>query len=309
MTVDFGLALVESHAPTSLTQWMDNLDLIVPQLEGHFQSLWMTDHLFWNEDFAYEVWTVLSFLAARFPKFDVGPMVMGQNYRNPALLAKMAATLQQLSQGRYIMGIGAGWKEDEYRAYNWELPPFSVRLEQLDDTIEIFKRLWTQNGKVTYHGKHYKIDEAILEPKPQPVPPICIGVAGDKALAVAARHADWWNISDCDIARFKERTAALEQHCEKIGRDPKTIRRTWFGRVVTGRTEAEIQKRANSWKMPFTRENAFVGAPAQVAQDMAEFVAAGCDYFMIDILGLPNDDILSMVVNEIVPQVRKLSAT
>jgi alkanesulfonate monooxygenase SsuD/methylene tetrahydromethanopterin reductase-like flavin-dependent oxidoreductase (luciferase family) len=289
MPVDFGLALVESHPPTKLTQWMDNLDQLAPRLEGHFKSLWMTDHLFWNEDFAYEVWTTLSFLAARFPKFDIGPMVMGQNYRNPALLAKMAATLQQFSQGRY----------------NWELPPFKVRLEQLDDTIEIFKRLWTQKGKVTYHGKHYQINDAILEPKPVPVPPICIGVAGDKALAVAAKHADWWNISDCDIARFKERSAKLEEHCAAIGRDPQTIRRTWFGRVVTGQTDAEIQKRANSWKMPFTTENAFVGKPAQVIESMSEFVAAGCDYFMIDILDLANEDILNMIIHEIVPGVQK----
>lgn len=305
MPVDFGLALTESHPPTKLTQWMDNLDHIVPQLEGHFKSLWMTDHLFWNEDFAYEVWTTLSFLAARFPKFDVGPMVMGQNYRNPALLAKMSATLQQFSEGRFIMGIGAGWKEDEYRAYNWELPSPKVRLEQLDDTLEIFKRLWTEKGKVTYHGKHYKIEDAILEPKPIPVPLICIGVAGDRALAVAAKHADWWNISDCNITHFKERDSVLKRHCAAIGRDSSTIRRTWFGRVVTGRTDAEIQMRANSWKMPFTTDNAFVGTPAQIVEQMSAFVAAGCDYFMIDILDLTNDDILGMVVNEIVPGVQK----
>ena len=94
MPVEFGLALVESHPKTKLlTQWMDNLDLLAPQIEGHFKSLWMTDHLFWNQDYAYEVWTTLSFIAARFPAFDIGPMVMGQNYRNPGLLAKMASTL------------------------------------------------------------------------------------------------------------------------------------------------------------------------------------------------------------------------
>lgn len=307
MPVEFGLALLESHKPTKLTQWMENLEQVVPHIEGHFKSLWMTDHLFWNEDFAYEVWTTLSFIAAKFPAFDIGPMVMGQNYRNPALLAKMAATLQQFSEGRFIMGIGAGWKEDEYRGYNWELPPAGVRLEQLDDTLEIFKRLWTQKGKITFHGKHYKIEDAILEPKPVPVPPICVGVRGDRALAIAAKHADWWNISDANIRVYKERMSVLDQHCAAIGRDPKNIRRTWFGRVVTGHTDAEVQKRANSWKMPFTTENAFVGTPPQIVEQMSEFVAVGCDYFMIDILGLPDEDILGMVLNDILPGVQKAS--
>lgn len=305
MAVEFGLALVESHPKTKLTQWMDNLDLIVPKIEGHFKSLWMTDHLFWGEDYAYEAWTVLSFLAAKFPAFDVGPMVLGQNYRNPALLAKMASTLQVFSQGRFIMGLGAGWKEDEYRAYNWELPSAKIRLEQLEDTIEICKRLWTQPGKITYQGKHYKIVEALCEPKPLPPPPICIGVAGDRALVIAARYADWWNLSDADIHRYKERMGVLDAHCEKVGRDPKAIRRTWFGRVVTGSTDAEVQKRSTSWKMPFTTENAFVGKPAQIVEQMAEFVANGCDYFMIDILGLPNDDILGMVLEDIIPKVKQ----
>ncbi len=304
MPVDFGLALIESHPKTPLNQWMDDLDLIVPQLEGHFKSLWMTDHLFWEDLFAYEVWTTLSFIAARFPKFDIGPMVMGQNYRNPALLAKMAATLQVFSGGRFIMGLGAGWKVDEYRAYNWELPPAGVRLEQLEDTIEICKRLWTQPGKVSYTGKHYKVVEAYCEPKPVPVPPIVIGVKGDKALKIAAKYADWWNISDAPIAVFKERSAVLDQQCVAIGRDPKSLRRTWFGRVVVGSNQAEVDRRANSRLKPYTTDNAFVGTPAQVVEQMAEFVAVGVDYFMIDIIELAKPDVMGMLLEDILPKLK-----
>jgi len=307
MSVDFGLALVESHPKSDLNYWMNNLEQLLPHLEGKFKSLWMTDHLFWGEDYTYEVWTVLSYLAAKFPAFDVGPMVLGQSYRNPALVAKMAATLQQFSGGRFIMGIGAGWKEDEYRGYGYEMPSAKVRLEQLDDSLEIFKRLWTQSGKVSFQGKHYHIKDAILEPKPVPVPPICVGVKGDQALKIVAKHADWWNISDVNIRTFKERSAVLNQHCAAIGRDPKSIRKTWFGRIVTGRSDSEIQRLANSWKMPFTTDNAFVGTPAQIIEQMSEFVAAGCDYFMIDILGLPDQTVLYMVLDEIVPAVRKMS--
>jgi alkanesulfonate monooxygenase SsuD/methylene tetrahydromethanopterin reductase-like flavin-dependent oxidoreductase (luciferase family) len=305
MPVEFGLALIESHPKAPLGQWMADLDAIVPQLEGHFKSLWMTDHLFWEDLFAYEVWTTLSFIAARFPKFDIGPMVLGQSYRNPGLLAKMAATLQVFSEGRFIMGLGAGWKADEYRAYNWELPPASVRLEQLEDTIEICKRLWTQAGKVTYQGKHYQVVDAYCEPKPVPIPPIVIGVRRDKALGIAAKYADWWNVSDAPIAEFKDRLAVLDRHCEAIGRDPQTLRRTWFGRVVTGRNQADIDRRANSRLKPYSRDNSFLGTPAQVVEQMLEFVAVGADYFMIDILDLANPDVMGMLLEEIVPKVKR----
>ncbi|HOJ79900.1 MAG TPA: LLM class flavin-dependent oxidoreductase, partial [Clostridiales bacterium] len=103
-----------------------------------------------------EVWTALSFMAARWPLFKFGPMVLGQSYRNPALMAKMAATLQILTGGRLIFGLGAGWKEDEYHAYNWPFPSVGTRLQQLDEALEIIKRLWTQSGPVTWEGKHYK---------------------------------------------------------------------------------------------------------------------------------------------------------
>ncbi len=305
MSVDFGLALVEAHPKTHLSKWMDDLDIILPQLGGHFKSLWMTDHLFWEDNFSYEVWTVLSFLAARWPSFDIGPMVMGQSYRNPGLLAKMAATLQIFSGGRLMLGVGSGWKQDEYRAFNYPFPPHPVRLEQLVDTLEILRRLWTQTGEVTYQGKHYALHHAILEPKPVPVPPIVIGVSGDNALRVAAQYADWWNLSDANLPRFKDRLAVLNRHCESIGRDPAEIRRTWFGRFVVGRTEAEVQRLANSRNKPYTTENAFLGTPGQIVEQLLPFVELGVDYFMIDILGLPNPDITGMIVEEILPKVQK----
>lgn len=306
MTVDFGFALVEAHPKSHLTKWMDDLDALLPQFVGHFQSLWMTDHFFWGEQFAYECWTVLSYLAAKWPTFDVGPMVLGQNYRNPAALAKMAATLQIFSGGRLIVGLGAGWKEDEYRAYNYEYPPLPVRIEQLEDSFEIIKRLWTQPGKVTYHGKHYRIDDAILEPKPDPLPPLLFGGGGKKTTLIAAKHCDWWNYPDANISLYKEKMALIHQHCESIGRDPASIRKTWFGRLVTGATQSEIEALASSQaNRKYTTANAFVGTPAQIVEQMQEFVDAGVSYFMIDILGLPSAEIQGMVVEEILPKVKR----
>lgn len=304
MTVDFGLALVERQPRGALNAWMDNLDVVLPQLEGHFKSLWMTDHLFWSDYFTFEAWTVLSYVAAHFPNFDIGPMVMGQNYRNPGLLAKMGATLQVFSGGRFIMGVGAGWKEDEYRAYDYDFPPVGTRVDQLEDTLEILKRLWTQPGKVTYQGKHYSVTDAYCEPKPDPVPPIVIGARGKRMLGLTAKYADWWNISDANFADFSDHLAVLNQQCETLGRDPSTLRKTWFGRLVVAETEAEAAALGTSGLMKFTRNNAFVGTPAQAVEQMLPFIENGVDYFMLDVLGIPNPETIAMVVNEVIPKLQ-----
>jgi alkanesulfonate monooxygenase SsuD/methylene tetrahydromethanopterin reductase-like flavin-dependent oxidoreductase (luciferase family) len=304
MSVDFGLALTERQPRGALNAWMDNLDVLLPPLQGHFKSLWMTDHLFWEDYFVFEAWTVLSYMAARWPQFHVGPMVIGQNYRNPALLAKMAATLQVFSHGRLILGLGAGWKEDEYRAYNYPFPPVGVRVDQLHDTLEIVKRLWTEPGKITYQGKHYQVIDAYCEPKPDPLPPIVIGARGKRILGLTAKYADWWNISDANFADYMDRLNVLKEQCEAIGRNPATVRKTWFGRLVVAETEAKAAAFGTSGLMKFTRENAFVGTPSQAVEQMLPFVENGVDYFMLDILGLPDPDTIAVVVEEVIPKLQ-----
>ncbi len=111
MTIDFGLGLLFGPPKGQKDQWLATLDDCLPKLVGHLRSLWMTDHFFWKDEPTYEALTTLTFLAARYPQFDVGPMVLGQNYRNPGMLAQMATTLQALTNGRFVMGIGAGWKK------------------------------------------------------------------------------------------------------------------------------------------------------------------------------------------------------
>ena len=303
MAIDFGLGLLEGPPKGRLSKFMDDLDASLPGLEGHFRSLWMTDHFFWEDEPTYEAYTVLAYLAARWQQYEVGPMVFGQSYRNPALLAKMAATLQVLSGGRFIMGIGAGWKENEYLAYDFPYPRAGIRIEELEDTLEIFKRLWTEPGKVTYSGKHYSITNAYCEPKPDPIPPILVGGGGRKTMRLAAQHADMWNLSDANITRYQEHLDILKSHCADIGRDISTLRLTWFGRLAIGKTETEANNLANSRRVKYTTENAFVGTPDRVAEQMQAFIDIGVDYFMIDIIGLPDPAIISLVVDKLLPQV------
>jgi alkanesulfonate monooxygenase SsuD/methylene tetrahydromethanopterin reductase-like flavin-dependent oxidoreductase (luciferase family) len=186
-------------------------------------------------------------------------------------------------------------------------------MEQLEDTLEILKRMWTEPGKVTYHGKHYHIVDAYCEPKPDPVPPIVVGGGGKRTMGFAARYADWWNLSDVDAAAYADRLAVLKQHCDTIGRDPASIRLTWFGRLIVGRTQAEAEALAISPELlygalrdaKYTPENAFIGTPEQIVQQIMPLVEMGVDYFMIDILGLPSSDIIGMVLEEILPKIKR----
>ncbi len=297
MTVEFGLVVPAGPPKGQLNKWLDDLDAVVPQVEGSFTGLWMTDHFFWGDEPTYEAWTVLTFLAARFPQFKVGPVVLGQSYRNPALLAKMAATLQTLSGGRLIMGIGAGWKEDEYHAYGYPYPSPGVRVEQLEDTLEILTRLWTEPGRVSYQGRHYHITDAYCEPKPDPVPPIIVGGGGRKTTRLAARFGSGWNMPDANYDTYRERITILKNHCQDLGRDPASIACGWFGRLALGRTEAAAQARGGG---KWTRDNAFVGTPAQVVEEMSRFIALGCEHFIVEVLDIADPDVLGMALDEVI---------
>jgi len=304
MTVDFGLGLLAGPPAGQHDKWLADLDASVPKLKGAFRSLWMTDHFFWDGEPTFEAWTTLSFIAARYPDFEIGPMVLGQSYRNPAMLALMASTLQTLSDGRFIMAIGAGWKEDEYHAYDYEYPSAKIRLEQLEDTLIIFKKMWKEEGQVSYEGKHYSIADAWCEPKPDPMIPILVGGGGKTTMKHAAKYADMWNLPDAPLDRYTERLDILKGHLDDIDRDPASIRYTWFGRVSIGETEAEAQKWGQSRTQKWTKDNAFVGTPEQIANQMGGFIDVGCDYFMVDVIGLPNEDVIGLMTEELIPKLK-----
>ena len=300
--VDFGLGLLHGPPKGQHDQFIADLDKTLPQLEGSFRSIWMTDHFQWEGQPTFEAWTVLSYIAARYPAFEVGPMVLGQSYRNPALLALMGATLQTLSNGRFIMGIGAGWKEDEYRAYNYPYPSPSVRVQQLEETLIILKKMWEEPGQASYQGTHYSIKDAWCEPKPEPKIPILVGGGGYTTMKHAAKYADIWNLPDATLAPYAERLSILKHHLDAIGRDPATMRFSWFGRIAIGSTEAEARKRGLSRTDKWTSERAFVGTPAHIAEQMSGFIECGCDYFMVDIIGAPDPDVIGMVTEDLIPQ-------
>ncbi len=194
-SVEFGWKVPEfpadgSDNATLIRQTFETLDLVA----GRFDAAWVTDHVLpWARWQAVEMpvtecWTTMTFLAARYPNLTWGTIVLCQSYRNPALLAKMVANLCAFLPGKVVFGIGAGWKEDEYRAYNWEFPRPAVRIRQLEESVEIAKRLWTEDN-VTYEGQHYTVRDAYLNPKPDPLPPIMIGGGGEQLTLQSRRQA------------------------------------------------------------------------------------------------------------------------
>ena len=308
--IEIGLALTPGPLKGELAEWLAMYDRALPQLVGLVDSLWMPDHFFWQDMPTYEAMTVLTYMAARFPDFAVGSSVLGQGYRNPALLAKMAATLQQLSNGRFILGIGAGWKEDEYGGYGYPYPSAKIRLQQLDEALTIIKKLWTEAGPVRFAGEHYHIQDAYCEPRPAPRPPIMIGGSGKTTMKLAAKHADWWNLSDMDIVGFRERLAILEGHCDTLGRDFSTIRKSWFGRLVVGESVEAAKERGlregRSHYDGWTLAGAIVGTPEKIVEQIRPFVEVGVDYFMFEMLNIEQPDVLEMLVAEVLPAIRQL---
>jgi len=212
---DFGLQGLPADAEgaDTLSRYRRVLDL----LPDDFSTVWIEDHLQFDGHPTMEGWTLLTYLAALYPRFRFGHLVLSQSFRNPALLAKMAATLQQLTGGRYILGIGAGWHEEEYRAYGFDYPPGGVRVGQLAEAISVFRAVW-QDSPGAFHGDWYRVDGATADPKVDLAVPVMVGTNGPKALAVVAQHADWWNWDGPWEDTYRRPYEILRQHCQEIGR-------------------------------------------------------------------------------------------
>jgi alkanesulfonate monooxygenase SsuD/methylene tetrahydromethanopterin reductase-like flavin-dependent oxidoreductase (luciferase family) len=221
-------------SPVIGNQWSDHKPIvmfqernILPTALQHFDSLWIADHFYGFDaktDPFMEAWTTLTWLAAKFPNVLLCHHVLGQGYRNPALTAKMAATLQMLSGNRFILGIGAGWRDDEYKAYGYEFPRPAVRFAELEELIQICRLMWTQDAP-TFTGKHFHITEAAAPPKPEIVPPVCIGAYGEQiGLPMVGRLADMWNASTLgNVDRWLVKRDIVRASAEKSGRNPSDI--------------------------------------------------------------------------------------
>ncbi|MFN8031957.1 MAG: TIGR03560 family F420-dependent LLM class oxidoreductase [Mycobacterium sp.] len=196
-----------------------------------FEAVWNYDHFYGLVDNAkptHEGWTTLAAMAVVTRRARVGCMVTGVTYRNPAILAKMAVTVDHICGGRLDFGIGAGWHEAEHRAYGIEFPSAGTRVAMLDEALTVIRRLWTEES-VSFEGRFYTLRDALCEPKPvqRPHPPIVVGGSQPKMLRVIARHADEWNMPSHEgPQQWGEANARLDQACAEVGRNPVQVRRS-----------------------------------------------------------------------------------
>ncbi len=262
-----------------------------------YDSVWLDDHLMFGKRPVLECWTTLSALSSITAKIRLGTMVSCNSFRNPALLAKMAATFDAMSNGRLEFGIGAGVQRDEHLAYGIPFLKPRMRIDHMKEAVEIIKKMWTEE-KASYEGKHYRINEAVCEPKPvqKPHPPITIGGSGEKlTLKVAAQYADrydWGHVPSLEL--YKHKLDVLESHCKAVGRDFREIEKScWLGgQMFIAPNQKELDEKVLQWKpknislKDFKKLN-LVGTPAEFRQKIRQYASFGVTYFMLYFGDLP----------------------
>lgn len=284
-----------------------------------FHSAWLYDHLItWptvSADSCFECWTLLSSLASITKTLRLGQMVTCNSYRSPALLAKMAATLDNISNGRLEFGLGAGWYDYEYIAYGYEFPKPAVRIRMLEEAVQIVKKMWTEE-KATFTGKYYQIKEAISQPKPiqKPHPPIIVGGAGEQlTLRVMSKYADRTNIGGYrSYEEYERKFRVLDGYCREIGRDPASITRTLLRDVIIAETDAEAKKKAED---VWPREAAFqerrlssiVGDPESCLSQLEKWKRLGITYFITYFPDAVDLEAIELFARRVMPELSKTS--
>ena len=224
-----------------------------------------------------EAWTTLSALAASVPRIRLGPLVTGNTYRHPAVLAKMAATVDRISGGRVVLGLGAGWQENEHRQYGIPLYAIGERLARLDEACQVIKSLFTEE-RSRFDGKYYQLEEASLEPKPVQDPlPLLIGGGGEQVtLRITARWADEWNVWG-DVETLRHKMAVLERHCAEVGRDPSQIQRSAVALLFLSDDREFVEKmRSRGIGRPM-----IIGNVDEVRETVRGYAEAGVDELIV----------------------------
>jgi len=280
----FGLHLPLYTVPdASPAQLFDGVVEQANAAEGAgFNTVTVMDHLYQIQgvgpvtDPMLEGWSVLAALARETSRVRLGTLVTGVTYRNPALLAKTATTLDVLSGGRAIFGLGAAWNDVEHDGYGFEFPPVRERMDRLEEALTIVRKMFTEQ-RPSFEGRHYRIQDALNEPRPiQPGgPPILVGGGGEqRTLRIAARHADMTHWFAIGIEPLRRKTEILERYCSEIGRDPASIERTMGAPVIVAANDAEAQaflERMPEDRRPFAQ----VGTAEQMAGAMRPYLDAG----------------------------------
>ena len=270
-----------SFWPAPSQAYDDVLELARHVENTGWDGLWYADHFMPNaEDTSTpwpEAWITLAALGAQVPRLRLGTLVTGNTYRHPAVLAKMAATLDHITGGRVVLGIGSGWQENEHKQYGIPFYTVAERLKRLDEACQVIKLLFAET-KSNFGGEYYQLEDASLEPKPVQSPlPLLIGGGGERVtLKITARYADEWNVWGT-VETLRHKMAILDQHCEDLGRDPGSIKRTAVALLFMSEDDSFLERMRNAE----LQQAAIIGTPAEVKEIVADYEAAGVDELIV----------------------------
>ena len=292
----------------------DSIRTVVELLEaGPWSSVWFADHYLpppgrREEEHltAHEAFTLIAAVAGFTERLRLGHLVLGNTYRNPALVAKMASTLDQISHGRFTLGIGASWFKREHEAYGWDFPSMRERQDRFEEAVELIRALFTQKGPVSFDGRYYQLDEAPMAPGcfQEPHIPILVGGTGERrtlrtlAQSGDVMNLDGWAGGPMSAEYFHHKVGVVEKHCETVGRDPAEIRHTvLMPTMVTDDSSAVAEFMSNRR----LGEGSAAGPKNYVIERIGEIVEAGASEIMIG--GVLTDDLeqYQLIAEEIIP--------
>jgi F420-dependent oxidoreductase-like protein len=278
-------------------QWTTMLDFARSVEAGPWESIWVYDHFHTvpvpTDEACHEAWSLVAALAATTQRVRIGQMCTCMAYRNPAYLAKVAATCDVISGGRVEMGIGGGWYEHEWRAYGYGFPSAGERLGRLDEGVQIMRQMWTE-GRASLDGRYYQVDGAIGQPRPLQPGGLPLWIAGGgekKTLRTAAKYASYTNF-DAAPETWQRKSAVLEQHCKDVGRDFGEITRSADFNVVIGDTEADVRAKVEWIDAHYRRlvpadeadrttalfRDGLAGTPEQIVEQLRQLQGLGMEY-------------------------------
>ena len=285
-----------------------------------FDTLWVNDHLLPSvgppEGTNLDGWTTLAAMATATSRIKIGALVTSNTFRYPAVLAKMATTVDHLSNGRLILGIGAGYLEREHKAYGITLPPIKERTERLAEALQVITKLWTAESPVSFKGHYYTLVDAPFMPKPlqRPHPPILIGGIGEKrVLPLVARYAQMWNIGNLAPEEIATKNKVLEEDCRKIGRNCAEIERSYLTPLYLKVDPAEVQPllerlaEVRGVSPEQARKGLLAGDVATVRQQLQAYIDVGVTHFIIALRrpGLYDREGVRLFAKEIMPAFRR----
>jgi F420-dependent oxidoreductase-like protein len=285
-----------------------------------FQCVFRSDH-YTNpaapDKDSLELWVSLTYAASHTKRIEFGPLVAPVTFRHPTMTVRMAAAVDDLSDGRLVMGLGAGWQEREHNNFGIPFYDFPTRYAMFEDALEVTVRLLLSDGPVSYNGKHFQLDDAILLPRPSRPggPTLLIGGNGPKrTLPLVAKYADEWNAVYLPLDVYKERYALLDELLRQNRREPDEVKRSLMTGTVFGRSDAEVkqalEKRSAEAGREITLEvvksrGLIIGTPSMWVEQIGEYVDAGVERFMLQWLELDNIDGLEIIARDVLPHFHK----